>query len=92
MGGVDNWDFSRIREELFVESVRQAALRTYEQTAYRSEREVYRTLGAELVRRGIDPDPEAVQQAAALISRGRKPAILRGGPDPEAGIPVGRRP
>lgn len=79
LGGVDNGDFRRIYNELFVESVRQAALRTYEETAYRPEREVYRTLAAELVRRGIDPDSEAVQQAAILISRGRKPAVLRRG-------------
>jgi hypothetical protein len=34
-------------------------------------------LAAELKQRGIYPDPAAVLQAAMLISRGKKPAVLR---------------
>lgn len=70
----DEWD------RHFVRSVRKATQRTYELAAWRPPHEVYGVLAEELRRRGIDPDPEAVFEGARLISRGRRPAVLRAGP------------
>ena len=62
--------------ERYVESVRAAASVTYERTAGGSTHEAYMMLAGELQRRGIEPDPEAVYEAAVLISQRRLPAIL----------------
>ena len=65
-------------EPRFVELVRQAASITYSTAVGQPTHEVYVVLASELKKRGIHPDPEAVLQAAMLISRGKKPAVLRG--------------
>lgn len=62
----------------FVELVRQAASVAYATAVGQPTHEVYVVLASELKRRGIYPDPQAVLQAALLISRGKKPAVLRG--------------
>lgn len=61
----------------FVELVREAASVAYSTTAGQPTHEVYVVLASALKQRGIYPDPEAVLQASMLISRGRKPAVLR---------------
>lgn len=61
----------------FVPAVREAASITYSSCAGQPTHEVYVVLAEELRRRGIYPDPESVLEAAKLISRGRKPAVLR---------------
>ncbi len=74
--------FEQARERYFQRSVRDAAEETYWATAWRPASEVDAALRRALERRGIEPDREAVGRAAALISRGRKPLVLRreGGP------------
>ncbi len=62
----------------FVELVRQAASVAYSTAVGQPTHEVYVVLASELKQRGIYPDPGAVLQAALLISRGKKPAVLRG--------------
>jgi hypothetical protein len=57
--------------------VRAAVEEAYWSGAWRPAAEVRPVLVAALERRGIDPDLEAVQRGADLISRGRKPSILR---------------
>ena len=61
----------------FVEFVREAASVAFSTSAGQPTHEVYVVLASELKQRGIYPDPEAVLQAAMLISRGKKPAVLR---------------
>lgn len=70
-------DFERARERYFLRSVRDAAEETYWSAAWRPAAEVRPVLAGALERRGIDPDDEAVQRGADLISRGRKPLVLR---------------
>lgn len=71
-------DFQRARQRYFLRSVRAAAEEAYWAAAWRPAAEAESALTRALDRRGIDPDPEAVRVGAALISRGRKPLILRG--------------
>ncbi|MGH3330939.1 MAG: hypothetical protein ACRDPJ_06475 [Nocardioidaceae bacterium] len=61
----------------FVQAVREAASVAYSTAAGQPTHEVYVLLASELKQRGIYPDPEAVLEAAMLISRGKKPAVLR---------------
>lgn len=61
----------------FVPLVREAASIAYTTAVGQPTHEVYVVLATELRRRGIYPDPEAVLEAAKLISRGKKPAVLR---------------
>lgn len=61
----------------FVPAVREAASIAYSTAAGQPTHEVYVVLASELRQRGIYPDPEAVLEAAMLISRGKKPAVLR---------------
>ncbi|HEX6486242.1 MAG TPA: hypothetical protein VF012_05995 [Nocardioidaceae bacterium] len=61
----------------FVDVVREAASVAYSTASGQPTHEVYVILAAELKQRGIYPDPSAVLQAAMLISRGKKPAVLR---------------
>lgn len=74
-GDVDMFSFS---ETSFVRFVRDAASVAYATGVGQPTHEIYVVLAAELRKRGIYPDPEAVLEAAMLISRGRKPAVLRG--------------
>jgi hypothetical protein len=67
----DQWD------RHYVASVRNAAQRAYEVASGRPAHEVYVVLSEELRQRGIDPEPDAVFEGAMLISKGRKPAVLR---------------
>jgi len=67
----DQWD------RHFVGSVRDAAQRAFEVGSGRPAHEVYGVLSEELRRRGIEPEPDAVFEGARLISRGRKPPVLR---------------
>ncbi len=62
----------------FVQFVREAASAAYSRALRQPTHEVYVVLASELKQRGIYPDPEAVLQASKLISRGEKPAVLRG--------------
>jgi hypothetical protein len=61
----------------FEQLVRDAASVAYSFAVGQPTHEVYVLLAAELRLRGIYPDPEAVLEAAMLISRGKKPAVLR---------------
>ena len=70
-------EFQRASERYYLRSVRAAVEETYWQSAWRPTAEVRPLLVQALERRGIDPDLEAVQRGAELISRGRKPSILR---------------
>jgi hypothetical protein len=70
-------EFQRASERYYLRSVRAAVEETYWQSAWRPTTEVRPVLVSALERRGIDPDLEAVQRGAELISRGRKPSILR---------------
>jgi hypothetical protein len=70
-------NFRYAQDRLFEYSVLRATEETYFQTAWRPEGEVYAALASSLDRRGIDPDPDAVRAAAELISRGRRPSVLR---------------
>jgi hypothetical protein len=70
-------DFQRARERYYLRSVRAAVEETYWAAAWRPAAEAESVLTRALDRRGIEPDPEAVRRGAALISRGRKPLILR---------------
>jgi hypothetical protein len=70
-------EFQRASERYYLRSVRAAVEETYWQSAWRPTTEVRPVLVNALERRGIDPDLEAVQRGAELISRGRKPSILR---------------
>lgn len=74
---MDEAAFGTQREREFVASVRRAAQRTFDQAAYLPADQMYSVLSAELRRRGIEPDPEAVYEGALLISRGKKPRVLR---------------
>jgi hypothetical protein len=67
----DQWD------RHFVGSVRDAAQRAFEVGSGRPAHEVYGVLSEELRRRGIEPEPDAVFEGAMLISRGRRPPVLR---------------
>lgn len=77
---VEAWGEGFVSEEdpRFVGLVREAASVAYSSALGQPTHEVFVVLAAELKRRGIRPDPEAVLQAAMLISRGKKPAVLRG--------------
>lgn len=61
----------------FVRLVREAASVAYSTALGQPTHEVYVVLAAELKKRRIYPDPPAVLEAAMLISRGKKPAVLR---------------
>lgn len=61
----------------FVEFVREAASVAYSTAVGQPTHEVYVLLASELKQRGIYPDPPSVLEAAMLISRGKKPAVLR---------------
>lgn len=76
----DAWSGGTISESdpRFVEIVREAASVTYSTASGQPTHEVYVVLASELRQRGIYPDPSAVLEAAMLISRGKKPAVLRG--------------
>lgn len=65
------------REPGFDRLVRAAAEETFRTSAHKPLREVYLVLARELQRRGIEPEPDAVFDGAWLISRGRRPAVLR---------------
>jgi hypothetical protein len=70
-------EFQRASERFYLRSVRAAVEETYWQSAWRPAAEVRRVVVTALERRGIAPDLEAVQRGAELISRGRKPSVLR---------------
>jgi thiamine pyrophosphate-dependent acetolactate synthase large subunit-like protein len=70
-------EFERAHERYYLRSARAAVEHAYWAAAWRPVGEVRAVLSRSLERRGVDPDPEAVQRAAELISRGRKPLILR---------------
>jgi hypothetical protein len=70
-------EFQRASERYYLRSVRAAVEETYWQSAWRPATEVRTMLVKALERRGIAPDLEAVQRGAELISRGRKPPVLR---------------
>lgn len=72
-------EFERARDRYFLRSVRAAVEETYWSAAWRPAAQVRPVLAAALERRGIDPDAEAVQRGADVISRGRRPAVLRPG-------------
>lgn len=72
-------EFEHAREHYFLRSVRAAVEETYWSSAWRPAAEVRPVLAAALERRGIDPDAEAVQRGADVISRGRRPAVLQSG-------------
>jgi hypothetical protein len=72
-------DFERARDHYFLRSVQAAVEETYWSSAWRPAAEVRPVLAQALERRGIDPDAEAVQRGADVISRGRRPAVLRSG-------------
>lgn len=72
-------DFRAEWERHYVASVRKAAQRTFDIAAWRPPHEVYAILTEELIRHGVEPEPEAVFEGAMLISKGRKPAVLRDG-------------
>jgi len=72
-------EFERARDRFFLRSVRAAVEEAYWSTAWRPVAEVRPVLARALERRGIDPDAEAVQRGADVISRGRRPAVLREG-------------
>ena len=74
---MDEATFGAQREREFVESVRRTAQRTFDQAAYLPADQIYSVLAAELRRRGIEPDPEAVYEGALVISPGKKPRVLR---------------
>lgn len=63
----------------FVEAVRAATSVTFERAAGQPPDRVYVMLAYELQTRGIEPHPTAVFDAALLISRGSRPAVLRAG-------------
>jgi hypothetical protein len=79
MSQLSDSEFERAREHYFLRSVRAAVEETYWSSAWRPAEEVRPVLAAALERRGIDPDAEAVQRGADVISRGRRPAALRPG-------------
>lgn len=64
------------QEAQYVHSVQAATAVAFEETACRPPDQVYVALAWELASRGIDPEPSAVFDAAVLISRGRRPAVL----------------
>jgi hypothetical protein len=70
--------YEEARERYYLRSLRAAVEETYWRTAWRPEAEVRDALVQALERRGIEPEPEAVRRGAALLSRGRRPAILAG--------------
>jgi hypothetical protein len=70
-------EFRRAWEKWYEYSVRRAVEETYRRAAWRSETEGYAMLAAALDSRGVPPDPQAVRAGAALITRGRRPAVLR---------------
>jgi len=70
-------DFRAEWERHYVASVRKAVQRTYDIAAWLPPHEVYAILSDELRRHGVEPEPDAVFEGAMLISRGRKPAVLR---------------
>lgn len=69
-------DFLDEGDHQYVPSVRAAVKRTFETSAYQPPEQVFNVLTEELRRRGVEPDAAAVFEAAALISRGRRPAVL----------------
>lgn len=77
-GPMGHIDFRREWERHYVSSVRAAAQTAFDQAVGRPLPEVYSVLTEELRRRGVEPDPDAVFDGALLISRGRKPAVLKG--------------
>jgi hypothetical protein len=72
-------EFEHARDRFFQRSVRAAVEETYWSSAWRPAAEVRPVLAAALERRGIDPEAEAVQRGADVISRGRRPSVLRSG-------------
>lgn len=69
-------DYTAQAEAAFVRSVRAATMVAFEETAWQPPEQVFVTLTRELAARDIDPEPSAVFDAAVLISRGRRPAVL----------------
>lgn len=69
-------DYAAQAEAAFVRSVRAATTVAYEETAWQPPAQVFVILARELAARGIEPEPSAVFDAAVLISRGRRPAVL----------------
>lgn len=69
-------DYAVQADAQFVRSVRVATMVAFEETAWHPPAEVFVFLARELAARGIDPEPAAVFDAAVLISRGRRPAVL----------------
>lgn len=70
-------DFQDTWDHHYVVSVRKATQRAYDRAARQAPEEVYGVLAEELRRRGVEPEPDAVYDGAMLISRGKKPAVLR---------------
>jgi hypothetical protein len=75
-GPVTDAEFRREWERHFLLSVRAATLEVVQSSTWLSESEARVALEEALRRRGIYPDPDAVADGAALISRGRRPKIL----------------
>lgn len=70
-------DLDEPDDDDYVRSVRDAAAIAYTQMAWQPPEKAFSVLARELAGRGIEPDPSAVFDAAVLISRGRRPAVLR---------------
>ena len=77
LGDQDSHAFDREWERHYVRSVYAATVATFERRAGDTPEMAYVTLAIELRERGIEVDRAAVYAAAMLISRGKKPAILK---------------
>jgi hypothetical protein len=75
-------DFGAQWDRHYVGAVRAAAKHAFEGCAHRDVRDAFLVLAWELQRRGIEADPSAVYDAALLISRGRRLAVLECDPSP----------
>jgi hypothetical protein len=84
-GRASDEEFRREWERHFLLSVRAAALEVVQSSSWLSESEARVALAEALRRRGVHPDPDAVEAGAALISRGRRPRILDLDLDPVGG-------
>jgi hypothetical protein len=79
LGDLKDDAFKREWDHQYLRSVYAATLAAYERTAGGTPETAYVTLAVELQERGIEPDREAIYEAALLISRGEQPPILRPG-------------